>query len=382
MLKHIKTAKIKNIRTSLLKLIPAVTRIALIIGAINMMPVFLNNTVVLPAGEPNATVAENISDTNSLGSVIDENVVTVVTEIGSLSITTPKGQEPIENENGTITLPGGGWYINRNGDKVTVSEGTIIESHGGINMNYTINQQNLDSTIIFESPDGKITVWTKDGYIIDGEEFSMSEEWKEYAENEGIFSQDDLANRHERLLEEQEARRSRELAREYPENERIFLQEDLANWHERFWEEEKERWSKELEKYTVMSEENPEEYWNEYAWITTTNGDMRTFTLKNGTAIELTKEFDYTMSFKRTSDIKPYFHAFMEPKKDVTITLANGIIIEAPGGATIYATPVKDADHELEIIVGDDGAVIINTDGTEIIVPKGTIIDGEGNVIR
>ncbi|MCL2773385.1 MAG: hypothetical protein FWD71_08540 [Oscillospiraceae bacterium] len=120
----------------------------------------------LTVGDGDATITQPDGTTSIVpsGTVLDgegnvaDNTETVTTQIGELSITTPKGQEPIQNDDGTITLPGGGTYINLSGDKVTASSSTIIRKNG----DFTISDEiNTDVTIIVESPDGTITTVTQ-----------------------------------------------------------------------------------------------------------------------------------------------------------------------------------------------------------------------------
>jgi len=128
-------------------------------------------------------------------------------------------------------------------------------------------------------------------------------------------------------------------------------------------------------------------YWNDFAWRFTTDNDINTFTLKNGTTIkiaskEITNQF-IEFAFSTTNYDTGESYGFMEPAESFTVTLANGITITVPGGTTIKAMVLKNADHELEIKIGDDGeATITQPDGTSSTLPSGTVLDGNGNIIR
>ena len=107
---------------------------------------------------------------------------------------------------------------------------------------------------------------------------------------------------------------------------------------------------------------------------------MITFTLKNGTTIETTMQFNEFAFSRSVNSNSPY--GFMETAESTKIISANGIIIKVPGSTTIKATPIKNADHELEITIGDGEAVITQPDGISSTFPKGTVLDGDGNIVN
>ena len=109
---------------------------------------------------------------------------------------------------------------------------------------------------------------------------------------------------------------------------------------------------------------------------------MKTFTLKNGTVIEIPTDKYYLFLFQRISDAKPNPYGYIEQKESVTVKFTNGVKITAPGGVTVSSVPVENADHETEIVIGNGGAVITQPDGTSARVSKDTVIDGVGNIIR
>ncbi|MCL2773958.1 MAG: hypothetical protein FWD71_11475 [Oscillospiraceae bacterium] len=94
--------------------------------------------------------------------------------------------------------------------------------------------------------------------------------------------------------------------------------------------------------------------------------------LKNGTEIRTRANFN---------GLDPH-SGEMTPMETSTIKLPNGIIITAPGNTAFKVTIVKGGDHKLQITIGDGDATIIQSDGTTSAVPSGTILDGEGNVVK
>ncbi|MCL2519307.1 MAG: hypothetical protein FWF15_12160 [Oscillospiraceae bacterium] len=139
-------------------------------------------------------------------------------------------------------------------------------------------------------------------------------------------------------------------------------------------------WSGVIASYEYDYYENPEEYWNKYAWILSNENGMYVFTLKNGTKIETTGKINGFAFLRYSDDTQP--HGSIETAEDVMITLANGIIITVPENTVIKAMPVKDADHTLEIIIGNGNAAVTQPDGTSTEYSSGTILDGEANVIN
>ena len=118
------------------------------------------------------TTENNIIDNpvieNSAGNLNDENESDslnnneISTQIGELLIITLKGQEPIQNDDGTITLPGGGTYIDSNDEKVIISGRTIIRSDGSFSKDIG-NGLNIDTAATIENIDGSLFVINKDG---------------------------------------------------------------------------------------------------------------------------------------------------------------------------------------------------------------------------
>lgn len=92
-------------------------------------------------------------------------------------------------------------------------------------------------------------------------------------------------------------------------------------------------------------------------------------------------------SFTLRNNIKPSGSpdgnsmGLMIPMYKSIVRLANGITIETPVGTLIVVTFV-DGDHKMEITVGIENAKITLLDGTSSVVSAGTIIDGEGNIIK
>ncbi|MCL2775054.1 MAG: DUF4340 domain-containing protein [Oscillospiraceae bacterium] len=69
MLNFEKNAKNRSLKTNLLKIIPAIAAIVLVIGGINLLPAFLNNTEVVPGNEDNEPTTEvlNLMSGESIG---------------------------------------------------------------------------------------------------------------------------------------------------------------------------------------------------------------------------------------------------------------------------------------------------------------------------
>ena len=130
-----------------------------------------NNAVDNPANDITYNSAENPNNENE-GDNSDNDEIS--TQIGDLIIITLKGQEPIQNEDGTITLPGGGRYTTiRDAYTIyTVSSGSIINNSGSMNFTDTLN---VDSTITIEYPDGRIEVMNRYG-IVNGDIIKDSEQ--------------------------------------------------------------------------------------------------------------------------------------------------------------------------------------------------------------
>jgi len=61
---------------------------------------------------------------------LDKLIDTV--QMGELTVTTPKGQEPVDNGDNTATLPSGGTVVTPDGTKVILPGGTILDSEGNI----------------------------------------------------------------------------------------------------------------------------------------------------------------------------------------------------------------------------------------------------------
>lgn len=89
---------------------------------------------------------------------------TVVTQIGELMITTLKGQEPFQNEDGTITLPDGGIYTDNRDYKITITGMTIIRSDGSFSKDID-SGFNTDTVAIMEGTDGSVFNINKDGGV-------------------------------------------------------------------------------------------------------------------------------------------------------------------------------------------------------------------------
>lgn len=110
-----------------------------------------NNDVVNSINDVIDNSSENLNSENE-SNILDNNEI--LTQIGELLITTPKGQEPIQNDDGTITLPSGGSYTNPvTGDKITVPNGTVIKNDG--NSSRSFGAYNISQQIKIEQSDGQ-----------------------------------------------------------------------------------------------------------------------------------------------------------------------------------------------------------------------------------
>ena len=120
-----------------------------------------NNIVDNPASDITDNSVENPNNKNESDNSDNDEIST---QIGDIIIITLKGQEPIQNEDGTITLPGGGRYttIRDIYTIYTVSSGSIINSNGSMNFTDTLN---VNSTITVEYPDGRIEVMNRYGIV-------------------------------------------------------------------------------------------------------------------------------------------------------------------------------------------------------------------------
>jgi hypothetical protein len=122
-------------------------------------------------------------------------------------------------------------------------------------------------------------------------------------------------------------------------------------------------------------DESPD-YWNKNPWKSFYNyseSSMNVFILKNGTEIETESQF-YTLQSNNKM-------GFAKPIKSSTIKLSNGTEITAPGGTIIEVAVIKDSEHELKITIGNGTATSKQPDGTSFRIPKGTVIDGNGDII-
>ena len=138
-----------------------------------------------------------------------------------------------------------------------------------------------------------------------------------------------------------------------------------------------------IEELETLFAENPQDYWNNYVWRLSLTDERSIFTLKNGIIIETSERpYNYQFAFRSTSDAEENPIGFMAVYSGITIKLANGIIIETFEGVNVKADAVKDAEHELEIKILTGSATLTYTDGTSITIERGTVLDGEGNIIK
>ncbi|MCL2776259.1 MAG: hypothetical protein FWD71_23400 [Oscillospiraceae bacterium] len=189
MLRFEKNQKAKKITmANVLKIMSAVAAIVLVIGGINILPGFLKNT-----GGPASSGGGGGNDVNAAASAtdetsdyinipnftsetttdittsnIDESDGTITQQMGELTVTTPQGQEPVDNGDGTATLPAGGTVIAPDGTKVTVPSCTvIITGKLKIDPTHSIVNDIIDSTgkgtVTVIYPNGSTCVFDSDG---------------------------------------------------------------------------------------------------------------------------------------------------------------------------------------------------------------------------
>ena len=167
-------------KAHLWRIIPAVAAIVLVIGLINFLPFFqppedTNNDVgiEITSDDFEITTPEETTAVEEIYPDIDAAPVVILDEtiIGDLIISTQKGQEPIQNDDGTITLPNGGWYKLPNGDEVNVWSSITIQSNGKIDKSLPINKGKritivrANGDIISVEPNGAVMI--KGEYIED-----------------------------------------------------------------------------------------------------------------------------------------------------------------------------------------------------------------------
>lgn len=99
-------------------------------------------------------------------------------------------------------------------------------------------------------------------------------------------------------------------------------------------------------------------------------GGDRIFELRDGTKITMIA--DYVTSGGYGDD----YNYIIFNNQACTIELVNGIIIDAPINTRV------DMQDSLKITIGDDNAAMIQPDGTATAISAGTVLDGEGNIIK
>ena len=136
--------------------------------------------------------------------------------------------------------------------------------------------------------------------------------------------------------------------------------------------------------------------WQTNAWVKAERDKMAVLRLKDGTEIVTLPRFvtiqqPYTEKLDMTKMPESLKSFAVEPSPSLalvipvskpTVTLTNGVIIQAPKFTTFLVDITKDADRDLRITVGNGTATITQPDGTSTTVPTGTMINGKGEVIH
>ena len=224
--KNNKTNKSK-IKSIAFKIIPAAAVFLLIIGLANLTGV-LNQNGVENIFTPGAGASlEGFTDTE-LAEVADDNWTEVLLHIpvGEIIFEVPMGQAPVQNDDGSITLPGGGSFkqifgepriiispsVEVHGATITVGSGTVIERDGSIKLD---RPENKGKSIIIVSSNGMVVAvdengeTTIDGMTIDELEKDLREERQELFEGD---NGEEERRRNEEILKrkEEEIRRFKE----------------------------------------------------------------------------------------------------------------------------------------------------------------------------
>ena len=417
----------KNKRSSkvhLFKIIPAVAAIVLVIGAVNMLPGIITNTNDLNVGgngpdnmNAAASSGEKSADINlyipTATSVNNTDTETVATQIDDLLITTPKGQEPIQNDNGTITLPGGGTYINpTNGETVIAPKDTIVGKDGSaynpnnlitiekngqhmldVNLyNYNLNiQDNLYwkshievNNIVYELNDGTKIIMAIGGSINSTNQDNYG--YMEFLEKTMIeytsgLKVDAPANT---IIEFKNGSYVTTLGDgdatiTYPNGTSSVMHNtssgtildgegNIAEQSVNIPTDIKSDSDKQ-EGNTEPIIENP---WQMTINLNSHNGIEVIYELYNDGTKIITDDYAKIGS---DGDSKVYLTA---NKSVCAIELTNGVVINAP-----INTMVDLEDNILTVItIGDGGATITQPDGTTSTVPAGTVLDNEGNIVK
>ena len=190
-----KAQKSGGLKLNLLRIIPAAAAIVLVIGLVNLFP-FMDSLNNMDENEPGTSSGNAIvlHESASNAADIEYETVTVTKQLGSLSITTLKGQEPIQNDDGTITLPGGGTYERRSsaGDKISVLSGVVLNRDGSIDVGLTANTgkkitiEDSNGDIIIIDEKGNITVNSKsiDDIVAEAVESALkSVDWSSFMDD-------------------------------------------------------------------------------------------------------------------------------------------------------------------------------------------------------
>jgi|GEM_PF-2591008 len=360
--------KINTRRTNMFKIIPAAASLILVIGLISVFSYFpnllnLSGDEVNPSENIYTPPASNITDFTAeseteVSTIISgkyerymvenengdiKNIYFHGSEVNALTITTPKGQNPIDNKDGTFTLPGGGMYT-VGSDTVIVSEGITIRDDGsipgGTEYNFdgkvTIKESDGTLTIIevgtdkmtIQDPDGTITVLENGKIIVDGVPFDeiMAGKNAEYEEKY-----------------------------KYYEEKYSYLDPD-SDVGEYNWDD-----------FTAQDTDK------NCPWIFYSSDNHNAYLFDDGTKAILPKPAFVTNGY--SPDDKGYI---IFNRSKCTIELINGIkIINAP-----INTKVDYNEGVVTVTIGLGDATVIYADGFEAIAENGTIYINTDDIPR
>ena len=325
MLNFEKTAKYSNYKKiGLLKIIPAVAAIALVIGAVNILPVFIGDTDILPGNEAGIYIAAE-DNTDSTDSINMPNT-------GEISI----------DENGYV-------YV------VSATEDSAFDDLGDLDENIL----NTDMSEWYTFDVGENTMYGASTWET---LYALVKGHFERASLEGKMTQEEVSIRMDELLAA-------------IEHKLIFYKNGVITIDGKNI----------VDKFNEHTENHK---FNKFEFIPNTHTLKNGITIETGNFNMIAGSYklepdsevmpDYLKSFKFRF-VKSGAYGLLMPMHISTVTLADGTVIETPVG-TMFVT--ADYLRELhQIIVGDGDAVITYPDGEKITAERGTVIDFENGRI-
>lgn len=379
-----------NIKGNLFKTIPAVAAIVLVIGAINIYPLIYNNIGENESGiNPGTAIAssEDINDTD----IIETETETVTTQIGTMIVITPKGQDPIQNDNGTVTLPGGGTFtiVDKDSElynaKITVQNGYLINCeeleslYKFTNPLYNAKPIKSGETIIVEMPNG--TIWTL-------HDRSFVPELKPDHFEEGEYGIELYEKPNGEVLVTQGLRWAL-----YDENgNNIFKDPENADKLDHFKSFDYkydaihsttvQKWTYFVD-YSYSLEEQTRSFFGvehfddidmsllvNGPWIfQSQNNDSKEYKLDDGTKVTMSP------AIATVDNAWDGNYGYIIFNGECAIEYANGVTVDAP-----VNTKVEYKDGKYIFTIGDGKATIIRLSGIPETLQAGAVLDGYGNI--